>query len=88
MAATQEACLLNETEKEQTASSFISIRKLILLVFFGAVVYLIIAFLANIAEVSASLSLIPLWVIPAMLGFSFLNYVIRYFKWQYMWNSR
>ncbi len=67
----------------RTGNEFISIRKLIAFVLIGAVVYLAILFYVQIDLVIAAISSLPYWIIPAMIALSFLNYLIRYVKWQY-----
>ncbi len=61
----------------------ISLRRLVLFVLLGVVVYLCILLYGEIGRISLALSSIPWWVVPIMLGLSFLNYLIRYVKWQY-----
>ncbi len=76
---------MTEPENDTTikSRSFVSVRKLIAVVILGAVIYLVIVYLSKWEEVVAALSLIQWWVIPAMVSLSFLNYIIRYFKWNY-----
>ncbi len=61
----------------------VSLRRLILFVLFGVIVYLVILFYGEVGRIAVALSSIPWWTIPLMLGLSFLNYVFRYVKWQY-----
>ncbi|MCK4483958.1 MAG: hypothetical protein KAU89_03980, partial [Candidatus Thorarchaeota archaeon] len=66
----------------RTGNEFISIRKLIVFVLIGAVVYLAILLYVQIDPVIAAISSLPYWILPAMITMSFLNYLIRYVKWQ------
>ncbi len=67
----------------QTGNEFISVRKLIAFVLMGAVVYLAILLYVQVDPVIAAISSLPYWILPAMITLSFLNYLIRYVKWQY-----
>ncbi len=65
-------------------SSFVSVRKLLVFVFAAMIIYLIMLFYSRFEEVVSVMSSLELWwVIPVMISLSFLNYIIRYFKWQY-----
>ncbi len=67
-----------------TAGSTISVGKLLVLILLGVIIYLIMLFLNQWDAVIAAVASIEWWwVIPAMMGLSFLNYIIRYVKWQY-----
>ncbi|MHA1925027.1 MAG: lysylphosphatidylglycerol synthase transmembrane domain-containing protein, partial [Candidatus Thorarchaeota archaeon] len=71
-------------EKIESEESFVSIRKLLIFVFAGAVLYLVLLFLLQFQEIIAAIAAIDWWwVLPAMMGLSFLNYFLRYIKWQY-----
>ncbi len=61
----------------------ISLRHAVGFVVFGVVVYLVMVWLGQYDLVVAALAALPWWVVPAMVLLSFMNYVIRYFKWQY-----
>ncbi len=75
---------MSEVEMEKESRSFISMGKLLALILIGVVIYLVMFLFANWEEVVAALATIEWWwVVPVMMGFSFLNYIIRYFKWQY-----
>ncbi len=74
---------LGKEKSTEQESSFVSMRKVILFVLFGVIVYLIIIFYGQFDAVLAAVTMIPWWVLPAMMALSFLNYVIRYVKWQY-----
>ena len=77
----------NETDSDSNSgTSFISIRKVAILVIIGAAVYLIISFYMGFDVLLANLLLIPWWTLPLMMLLSLLNYVIRFFKWQYYLN--
>jgi uncharacterized protein (TIRG00374 family) len=70
-----------EESKEQ---SMISTRKLILFVIFSVVVFAIVGLYGQLDDVVAALISIDWWIVlPAMMALSFLNYIIRYMKWQY-----
>jgi uncharacterized protein (TIRG00374 family) len=70
-------------EETELDSSFVSIRKVVVLVIFGVAVYLIISFYMGFETFLTNLLLIPWWTLPIMMCLSFLNYIIRYIKWQY-----
>ncbi len=72
-----------EGEEVSTQESFISMRKVVFFVIFGLIVYLIMGLLLDIDIIVAALVMLPWWVIPLMMGLTFLNYIIRYVKWQY-----
>ncbi len=74
---------LGKSEDKETVGSFISIKKVAIFVILGVLVYLAIILYSQIDSISAAISLLPWWVLPAMMGLSFLNYIIRYVKWQY-----
>lgn len=64
--------------------SFISMRKVVIFVFAAMVVYLIILFCTEFDQVVAAIAGLDWWwVLPAMMGLSFMNYTLRYIKWQY-----
>ncbi|MFW9982658.1 MAG: lysylphosphatidylglycerol synthase transmembrane domain-containing protein [Candidatus Thorarchaeota archaeon] len=64
--------------------SMISSGKLIAFVIFSVVVFAAVGLYGRLDEVMLALASIDWWIVlPAMMGLSFLNYVIRYFKWQY-----
>ncbi len=71
-------------EPEIDRESFVSIKKLVLFVLLGVAVYLAIGLYGKLDQIAAAISAIPwYWVIPTMMGLSFLNYLIRFAKWQY-----
>ncbi|MHA1480481.1 MAG: lysylphosphatidylglycerol synthase transmembrane domain-containing protein [Candidatus Thorarchaeota archaeon] len=72
-----------EQQVDTQSSSFVSMRKVIFFVIFGILVYIIFTLIIGYEEIALALVLIPWWVIPLMMGLSFLNYLIRYVKWQY-----
>ncbi|MFW9848270.1 MAG: lysylphosphatidylglycerol synthase transmembrane domain-containing protein [Candidatus Thorarchaeota archaeon] len=75
---------MSEAEMEKESRSFISMGKLLGLILIGVVIYLVMFLFANWEEVVDALATIEWWwVVPVMMGLSFLNYIIRYFKWQY-----
>lgn len=51
-------------------------------VLFGVLFYVALIVWADIGEVTNTLSTLPWWIIPAVLGLSLLNYSIRFLKWQ------
>ncbi|TFG33767.1 flippase-like domain-containing protein [Candidatus Thorarchaeota archaeon] len=78
---------LGEETTEATASSFISPRKIALFIIFSMIVFGIVGVYGDPAQVLQALSSIPwYWVLPVMMALSFLNYIFRYFKWQYYLN--
>ncbi|NWF95237.1 MAG: flippase-like domain-containing protein [Candidatus Thorarchaeota archaeon] len=74
----------NPCEIPVERSGLVSVRKLLLFVFAGVVIYLLMILYGEIGRIASALSVIPWWwVVPAILVLSFLNYIIRYVKWQY-----
>ena len=75
---------LGEESNNETEQSMISTQKVILFVIFSVVVFAIVGLYGQIGAVVDALASIPWWwVIPTMMALSFLNYIIRYVKWQY-----
>ena len=78
---------LGNDEKMTTTSSFISPRKIALFIIFSVIVFILVGYYGDPDEVLNALSSIPwYWVLPMMMALSFLNYIFRYFKWQYYLN--
>lgn len=57
-------------------------RRLLAGVLFGMLVYAGILIWADVSSIGDALERIPLWVLPACCGLSFLNYLVRFAKWQ------
>jgi uncharacterized protein (TIRG00374 family) len=57
-------------------------RRLLLGVFFGVAVYAAIALWSDASAIASAFARLPLWVLPAACGLSFVNYVLRFQKWQ------
>jgi len=75
---------LGDQENDTTKSSFISTRNIAIFIIFSMIVFALLGMYGDPVLVMQALSSIPwYWVIPAMMTLSFLNYVFRYFKWQY-----
>ncbi len=75
---------LGEETEPSSASSFISPKKIALFIIFSMIVFALVGIYGDPIQVFQALSSIPwYWVLPAMMGLSFLNYIFRYFKWQY-----
>jgi len=77
---------MSESTPQQTGheGSFVSLRKVLTFVFAAVVIYLVMFFIFRFEEVIAAIAAIDWWwVLPAMMGLSFLNYLLRYIKWQY-----
>ncbi len=73
-----------EETNNETEQSMISTQKVILFVIFSVVVFAFVGLYGQLDAVVTALASIPWWwVIPAMMALSFLNYIIRYVKWQY-----
>ncbi len=73
-----------EIKTNDSEKSLISTRRLLALVIFSVVVFALVGLVGRIDEVGAALASIQwYWVLPAMMGLSLLNYVLRYLKWQY-----
>ncbi|NHJ15221.1 MAG: UPF0104 family protein [Candidatus Thorarchaeota archaeon] len=69
---------------EISERGFISMRKVVAFVLAAVVVYLIIMFYTQFDQVVAAIAGLDWWwVLPVMMGLSFMNYILRYFKWQY-----
>jgi uncharacterized protein (TIRG00374 family) len=58
-------------------------RNLVLALALGAAVYLILAVLSDLGELAAALDSFDYALIPAILGFVALSYVVRFFRWTY-----
>jgi uncharacterized protein (TIRG00374 family) len=77
MTAGDEAPIKNER-------SMISAQRVIIFVIFSVLVFAAVGLYGRLDAVAAALASIPWWwVLPAMMGLSFLNYILRYVKWQY-----
>lgn len=72
-----------EIDMATKGKSFISLSKLVAMVLIAMVVYLILLYIGQWNEVIDAIARIEWWVLPAMMALSFLNYIIRYFKWNY-----
>ncbi len=73
-----------ELKEETSRRSFISPRNIAIFIIFSMIVFALVGVYGNPAEVVQAISSIPwYWVIPAMMALSFMNYIFRYFKWQY-----
>jgi uncharacterized protein (TIRG00374 family) len=67
--------------------SMISTQKVIAFVIVSVLVFAAVGLYGQIDDVISYLASIPWWwVLPAMMTLSFLNYIIRYVKWQYFLN--
>jgi uncharacterized protein (TIRG00374 family) len=72
------------SNEDSSFGSTISFGKLLGLILLGVIIYLVMLLLNRWdAVIDAVASIEWWWVIPAMMGLSFLNYIIRYVKWQY-----
>ncbi|RDE14906.1 MAG: hypothetical protein C4K49_06830 [Candidatus Thorarchaeota archaeon] len=78
---TQDECAAPEAK-----SSLISFRRVVVFVILGTLVYALIGLYARVDDIAAALATVPLWVLAVMIGLSFLNYLIRYAKWQFYLN--
>ncbi len=73
-----------DVQVSNSRTSFISTRKLIGFLIFSVVVFALVGWYGKVEDVITALSTIPwFWILPVMMALSFLNYVFRYFKWQY-----
>ncbi|TET08993.1 MAG: hypothetical protein E3J86_09470, partial [Candidatus Thorarchaeota archaeon] len=73
--------------EETTKQTMISTRKLILFVIFSVAVFAAVGLYGQLDEVIIALASIDWWIVlPTMMALSFLNYIIRYVKWQYYLN--
>jgi len=76
-----------DTLANESKESFISTWKLIGFLIFSVVVFALVGWFGKVEAVITALSVIPwLWVLPLMMTLSLLNYILRYFKWQYYLN--
>lgn len=57
-------------------------RGLVLVVVATAVLYAAFVFSADAGQVLAALEQFPLWILPAAVGLSFANYLVRFVRWQ------
>ena len=73
-----------EFKEEPLKRSFINPRNIALFIIFSMIVFALVGVYGDPDDVIQAIVSIPwYWVIPAMMMFSFLNYIFRYFKWQY-----
>lgn len=64
--------------------SMISAQRVIVFVIISVLVFAAVGLYGQLDAVAAALASIPWWwVLPAMMALSFLNYLMRYVKWQY-----
>ncbi len=76
-----------EDTRPNMNQSMISTQKVIAFVIFSVVVFAAVGLYGQLDAVAIALASIEWWwVLPAMMGLSFLNYIIRYVKWQYYLN--
>ena len=57
-------------------------KRLLLGVLFGILLYAAILFWTDFDQLKDSLTEIPLWPVPAAMGLSFCNYLLRFWKWE------
>ncbi len=73
-----------ESENTIRESSFVSPRSIAIFIVFSMIVFALVGFYGDTSEVLLVLGSVPwMWILPAMMALSFLNYIFRYFKWQY-----
>ncbi len=73
-----------EFKEESSRHSFISPRNIALFIIFSVIVFILVGVYGDPNDVIQALVSIPwYWILPVMMSFSFLNYIFRYFKWQY-----
>jgi uncharacterized protein (TIRG00374 family) len=73
-----------EENSNNNEQSMISAQKVIAFAIVSVVVFAAVGLYGQLDAVAAALASIPWWwVLPAMMALSFLNYIIRYVKWQY-----
>ena len=58
-------------------------RKLIFAIILGACVFLFISIYSGFDEFTHSLASFNLWLLPVVVGLAFLNYILRFLKWDY-----
>lgn len=58
-------------------------RKILISVAFGGIVFLLISFYADFSKLATAFGKFNWWWFPVILGLSFLNYIFRFYKWQY-----
>ena len=75
---------LGEEREASSGRSFISPRNIAFFIIISMIVFALVGVYGDPLEVIQVLGSMPwYWVLPAMMALSFLNYVFRYFKWQY-----
>ena len=73
-----------ELKEDTLRRSIINPRNIALFIIFSMIVFILVGVYGDPDDVIHAISSIPwYWVIPTMMAFSFLNYIFRYFKWQY-----
>lgn len=76
--------MLGDENKESMGKSFISPRNIAIFIVVSMIVFGLVGVYGDPVLVLQALSVIPwYWVLPVMMCLSFLNYIFRYFKWQY-----
>ncbi len=79
---------LGELENDTTKNSFINTRTIAIFIIFSMIVFALVGVYGDPVQIFQALNDIPwYWVLPVMMTLSFLNYIFRYFKWQYFLNS-
>jgi len=58
-------------------------RKILFSVAFGGLVFLLISLYADFGKLVTAFGNFNWWWFPVILGLSFLNYIFRFYKWQY-----
>ncbi|TFG31055.1 flippase-like domain-containing protein [Candidatus Thorarchaeota archaeon] len=73
-----------EDNSRTMGGSFISPRNIAIFIVISMIVFGLVGVYGDPVLVFQALSAIPwYWVLPVMMTLSFLNYIFRYFKWQY-----
>jgi len=58
-------------------------KKLVIAIVLGAGVFLVISVYSGFDEFAKSLASFNLWYLPCVVGLAFVNYILRFFKWDY-----
>lgn len=58
-------------------------KKLVIAIILGASVFLVISLYSDFDKVVSALANFNIWYLPLVLGLAFLNYILRFLKWDY-----
>jgi len=72
---------VNDDTNEAPSQSVFK-KRLLTGIFLGLLVYAGLGFWGDASEIGAELQAFNLWLVPVALGLSFLNYVVRFARWE------